>query len=292
MAIFDIPAWVKPHLYTGQNFDGLTATDIADLKHRLTGFAHTTPDVSIVIPAWNEQDNIYRALSSLAANKTNYKAEIVVINNNSTDRTQELLDMLGVRNYLQPIQGTPHARQMGLFKAKGKYHLCADSDTFYPPTWIDAMLQPMIKDNTIMGVYGRYSFIPPPGHSRLSLLPYEWLTGIMIRIRRMNREFINMLGFNMGFVTEVGRTTGGFEVSGVRKFDNARGSEYFVDEAEDGRMALNLQKKGKIKLITDERAKVFTSSRRLQAEGGIAKSFVNRFRLHTHRMKEYISGRK
>jgi len=101
-----------------------------------------------------------------------------------------------------------------------------------------------------------------------------------------------MLGFNMGFVTEVGRTTGGFEVTQVRKFDNALGSDYFVDEAEDGRMALNLQKKGKLKMVTDKGARAFTSSRRLVAEGGIFKAFTNRFRLHSGRLKEYISGKK
>ena len=292
MAIFDIPAWVKPHLFAGKNFDDLTAGEIAGLRERLVHFNHAKPAVSIMIPAWNEQDNLYRALSSLAANITERTVEIVVINNNSTDRTQELLDALGVRNYLQLVQGTPHARQMGLFKARGRYHLCADSDTYYPPTWIEAMLKPMLQNENILGVYGRYSFIPPPGHNRLSLIPYEMLTGIIIRIRRRKREFINMLGFNMGFVTEAGRTTGGFEVSQVRKFDNALGSEYFVDEAEDGRMALNLQKKGRIKMVTVKEARVFTSSRRLQAEGGLLQSFKNRFIIHGGRIKEYISGKK
>ena len=292
MGIFGIPAWVKPHLYEGKNFDDLSTEEVNDLRYRLSKFQYEEPEVSIVIPAWNEQNNIYRALSSLASNHTTQKVEIVVINNNSTDRTQEVLDKLGVRNYLQSIQGTPHARQMGLMKARGKYHLCADSDTYYNQHWIDAMLKPMKANSKIVGVYGRYSFMPLNGKSRLSLIPYEMITGILIRVRRINREFINMLGFNMGFVTEVGRTTGGFEVTQVRKFDNALNSDYFVDEAEDGRMALNLQKKGSLKLVTDKRATVFTSSRRLTAEGGLMQSFINRFKLHSGRMKEYVTGGK
>lgn len=289
MSLFSIPGWIKPHLYTNKKFTDLTEAELDDLKHRLEQFKHDQPDVSVMIPAWNEENNIYRALSSLSANSTSLKVEIVVINNNSTDNTQQVLDRLGVRSYLQPVQGTPHARQLGLMKAKGKYHLCADSDSFYPPRWIELMTKPLMKEDDIVGVYGRYSFVPPPGSGRLLLFVYEKITGVLVRIRKYNREYINVLGFNMGFITQVGRENGGFEVTEVRKFDNALGSEYFVDEAEDGRMAVNLKKKGKLKLVTHPAARVFTSSRRLMAEGGILKSFTNRAKLHTTKMSEYVS---
>lgn len=290
MSIFVLPGWIGQHLYTNKKFDDLTKTELEELKGRLSRFREEAPEVSVVIPAWNEENNIYRALSSLSASTTNYKVEIVVINNNSTDRTQMVLDTLGVRNYLQPEQGTPHARQMGLEKARGKYHLCADSDTFYPPDWIDLMVEPMKRNPEIVGVYGRYSFIPPEGYNRLGLWFYERITGILIRIRRRKREFLNVLGFNMGFVTQVGRETGGFKVTNVRKFDNAAGSDYFVDEAEDGRMAVNLKKRGRLQLVTAQKARVFTSPRRLMYDGGIWAAFKNRFRSQGKLMGEYITG--
>uniref|UniRef100_UPI0026EF42AF glycosyltransferase family 2 protein n=1 Tax=Pedobacter glucosidilyticus TaxID=1122941 RepID=UPI0026EF42AF len=176
MLYLKLPTWLKQHLYTQKGFADLSNTEIEDLKQRIKVFTHDTPDVSVVIPAWNEENNIFRAVSSLASNITNLKVEIIVINNNSSDRTQMVLDTLGIRSYLQPEQGTPHARQMGLYKAKGKYHLCADSDTFYPPRWIELMTKPMQENNDIVGVYGRYCFIPLPGGSRLALIPYEKLT--------------------------------------------------------------------------------------------------------------------
>jgi len=71
------------------------------------------------------------------------------------------LDEIGVRSYLESKQGTPHARQLGLEKARGKYHLCADSDTFYPPKWMDTMIAPMVKDTGIVGVL-RSLFVHPP----------------------------------------------------------------------------------------------------------------------------------
>ena len=149
MSLFALPKWITPHLFKDKKFDDLTAAEITDLQTRIAKFEDEKPDISVVIPAWNEENNIFRTLSSLSANITKYKVEIVVINNNSKDRTQEVLDTLGVRNYLQSVQGTPHARQMGLEKARGKYHLCADSDTFYPPQWIDLMVKPIPKIKSI-----------------------------------------------------------------------------------------------------------------------------------------------
>jgi glycosyltransferase involved in cell wall biosynthesis len=291
MSIFSLPGWLGPHLFKGKKFSDLTTAELTDLQTRIAKFKEEQPDVSVVIPAWNEENNIFRTLSSLSANQTNWKVEIVVINNNSKDNTQNVLDEIGVRSYLQPVQGTPHARQMGLEKARGKYHLCADSDTFYPPKWIDLMVKPMVEDTGITGVYGRYSFIPPEGQGRFGLWLYENFTGILVQIRKRKREYLNTLGFNMGFVTEIGRETGGFKVSQVRMFDNAAGSDYFVDEAEDGTMAVNLKKKGRLKLVLDPKARVFTSPRRLMYDGGIWAAFKNRFKSHGSGMGEYITGK-
>jgi glycosyltransferase involved in cell wall biosynthesis len=292
MMFSPLPDWIKTHLYPNKNFSDLSASEFQSLREKLKLFTSDSPDVSVVIPAWNEENNIFRSLSSIAATNTKRKVEIIVINNNSTDQTQDVLDKLGVRSYFEPKQGISFARQLGLLKAKGKYHLCADSDTFYPPSWIDLMLAPMVARNEVVGVYGRYSFMPLAQSGRFVLFIYESITGILVRIRKQKREHINVLGFNMGFVTQVGINNGGFIVKEVRKFHNELGSVDYVEEAEDGRMAVNLKKTGILKLVTDSKARVFTSSRRLAAEGGIVKSFKNRVQLHSNRMLEYFTGPK
>lgn len=291
MLFLSLPNWIRPHLFTDKKFQELTAEELTDIQTRVKKFKEDEPDVSVMIPAWNEQDNIFRTVSCLAASSTKLKVEVVVINNNSTDNTQQVLDKIGVRNYLQTIQGTPFARQMGLDNAKGKYHLCADSDTFYPPDWIDLMVAPMQKDNGITGVYGRYSFIPPKGGSRLGLIFYEWMAGIFVRIRQKNREYLNVYGYNMGFVTNIGRETGGFKVSGKRVYSNIVGSDY-NNEAEDGRMALNLKTKGRLQMVTGRDARVFTSPRRLLDDGSIFKAFINRAKVQLRGLKVYLGAKK
>ncbi|GGM87168.1 glycosyl transferase family A [Dyadobacter beijingensis] len=288
MSLLGLPKWILPHLFTNKRFEDLTEAEIQVLRERISRFKDETPEVSVVIPAWNEQNNIYRTLSSLSASNTRYKVEIIVVNNNSTDGTQHVLDTLGVRNYLQTVQGTPFARQMGLDHARGKYHLCADSDTFYPPSWIDLMVEPMVNNSRITGVYGNYAFIPPAGQGRLGLWFYEKFAGLMVQIRKKNREYLNVYGFNMGFVTEVGRRTGGFRVSGSRVYANIVGSD-FENEAEDGRMALNLKKEGDLKQVTSGKATVFTSPRRLLDDGSITNAFINRAKRQLQGMRDYLS---
>lgn len=287
MSIFYLPEWLNRHLFPNKKFQDLTTDELDDIRKRLSALNHTNPDVSVVIPAWNEENNIFRTLSSLASSDTTRKVEIIVVNNNSTDNTQYVLDNLGVRNYLQPVQGTPHARQMGLDMAKGKYHLCADADTYYPPAWIDLMVAPMEKDPNITGVYGTYSFIPPAGQGRFGLALYELLSEVIIRLRMRNREYMNVFGFNMGFVTETGRITGGFKVSGNRIYANVTGSDY-ANEAEDGRMALNLKTKGRLQRVTNPKARVFTSPRRLMDDGSIGKAFVNRAKRQLASLRQYF----
>lgn len=291
MHLFKLPLWINPHLFTGKKFSDLSKAELSDLKLRIKAFSSEQPDVSVVIPAWNEENNIFRAVSSIAANHTSFKVEIVVINNNSTDGTQKVLEELGIRNYFQPEQGITFARQMGLDRARGKYHLCADCDTLYPVDWINLMVKPMQENTGITGVYGRYSFLPPNGEGRFGLTIYETITGILVLIRKKNREYLNVLGFNMGFVTEAGRHPNGFSVVKSRKFNNAADSTDFVEESEDGRMAIHLKTKGRLKLVTNSKARVFTSPRRLLYDGGIFSAFKNRFKLHIKATTEYLSGK-
>lgn len=291
MNLFSLPAWIMPHLYPGKRYADLSHAEISHLKERLSNFNPPNPEVSVVIPAWNEADHIFRTLSSLASNLTPYSVEIVVVNNNSSDHTQAVLDELGVRSYFQPLQGIAHARQLGLESARGKFHLCADADTFYPPQWVSEMVRPMTENAEIVGVYGRYSFIPPEGQGRLFWFFYETIAGLLIRLRKANREHLNVLGFTMGFVTKFGLTGGGFNVKQVRKGNNTAGQADFVDESEDGRMAVNLKTQGRLMLVSSSKARVFTSSRRLISEGGLIKSFINRLKIHSSRFMEYFSGK-
>jgi cellulose synthase/poly-beta-1,6-N-acetylglucosamine synthase-like glycosyltransferase len=47
------------------------------------------PEVSIVMPAYNEEESIVNTLASLFTNKVNRTIEIIVFNNKSKERTEK-----------------------------------------------------------------------------------------------------------------------------------------------------------------------------------------------------------
>lgn len=286
--LFITPRWVKDII---RKREKTGAEYIAELKQRLSRFNPENPDVSVVIPAWNEGRNILSTLDSISKTETVLKCELIVVNNNSTDDTGNLLQQLGVKTIFEPRQGIAFARAAGLESAKGKYHLCADADTLYPPTWINSMVN-ALDETDIVCVYGRYSFIPSFGYSRLSLAFYEMAASVMIHFRKRKREFINVLGFNLGFVTGYAKFTKGFQMEKPRVFDNSETSDNYVSASEDGMLALRLKEIGRIKMNPSVDSRVWTMPRRLLKDGTLFKAVKKRLSLHGKRSIEYAVGAK
>ena len=129
MLQFRVPSWVNKHQFEYENADELSNRVVSTIVFGMKKLNSNNSIASIVIPVWNEEKNIARTLSSLAAQKTDYSFEVIVVNNNSTDGTQAVLDRCGVQSFFEPRQGIPWARQAGLEEARGKYILCADGDS-------------------------------------------------------------------------------------------------------------------------------------------------------------------
>ena len=161
MIYFTVPKWVKQHDVDFTNL-GNKAYLLKKIKRDLERYKVSNPKVSIVIPAYNEEKTLLRTLSSFSKMTHLYSAELIVVNNNSSDRTQEIIDLCGVKSVFETQQGISYARQAGLEVARGTYILNADSDSVYPPKWIDAMTE-VLENEAVVCVYGRYSFLPSKG---------------------------------------------------------------------------------------------------------------------------------
>ena len=257
-----LPKWVLDIVEIPREFDKLSEKFVISLKKDLSKFSTENPTVSIVMPVYNEEANLVQTLYSLSQLNLKHSAELIVINNNSTDRTQEILDTLGVKSFSQSKQGISYTRQLGLEMAKGKYHLCVDGDSIYHPSWLNEYVK-YLEDKSISVVYGPHSFIPLLGLSRRKYFAlYELITSHYFKLRRRNKEFLNVLGFNFGFRTEDGRKVGGFNISRPRW--------------SDGWMAMTLQDLGKIKFVKSDATRVWTTARRINADGSLVKAFVKR----------------
>lgn len=263
MRPISIPTYIEQLFKTNPKEIATTAL----IRERYGKIANQTPVVSIVIPAYNEEENILQTLLSLSNNETQWPVEIIVVNNNSKDRTAEMVMATGIPCVNEPKQGITNARNAGLAVAKGKYLLNADADTIYPKDWIEEMIKPLSTNENICSVYGRFSFIPIGSTGRFTYFFYEYFADFMRWLNKVFRdEAMNAYGFNSGF-----RREQGLEVEG---FNHPPGTN------EDGWLALKLREKGfgKLYYVTNINALVWTTDRRIQIDGGLWKGTWKRLK--------------
>jgi len=82
--------------------------------------------VSIVFPAYNEEGNIRKAVEEFFA--TGLVDEIIVVDNNSKDRTHEEARQTRARVVSETAQGYGHALRRGLREASGDLVIMAEPD--------------------------------------------------------------------------------------------------------------------------------------------------------------------
>jgi|GEM_PF-3417899 len=105
----------------------------------------TTPFVSVIIVTYNRQDTLEKALRSLfVQDYPQDKYEIIVVDDGSTDRTDNLVKRLQ-KDYpfvylKQEHKLSASARNLGIKKAKGEIICFLDSDCIAPSNWISSII--------------------------------------------------------------------------------------------------------------------------------------------------------
>jgi glycosyltransferase involved in cell wall biosynthesis len=97
---------------------------------------HRGLKLSVVIPCYNEEDGIRSVIESMPK----YVDEIVVVDNNSTDKTSEVARGLGAVVVFQPLKGYGAAYQAGLPAATGDVIATLDGDGTYPADEISILV--------------------------------------------------------------------------------------------------------------------------------------------------------
>ncbi|MDD5469625.1 MAG: glycosyltransferase family 2 protein [Candidatus Peribacteraceae bacterium] len=91
--------------------------------------------LSLVIPAYNEEAYIGACLESVMR-QTEKSDEIIVVDNNSTDRTAEILSRYPVRILKEEQQGMIPARNAGFNAAQYDIIARCDADDVLPGDWV------------------------------------------------------------------------------------------------------------------------------------------------------------
>jgi len=96
----------------------------------------TVPQISVLIPAYNEEKLIGRTLDSVHESFAAIPPrpyEVIVCDNNSTDRTAEMAAAKGAQVVTEPHNQIARARNTAAKSARGKWLIFLDGDTFLTP---------------------------------------------------------------------------------------------------------------------------------------------------------------
>ena len=120
------------------------------------------PSVSVVIPCLNDAEALRGCLASLAG-QTLQPAEIVVVDNNSTDQSARVAEEFGARVVFEPHPGIPAAAAAGYDAAASDIIARCDADCVLPPEWIKQLAEHFAADPGLAAVSGPgrfYGFAP------------------------------------------------------------------------------------------------------------------------------------
>ena len=226
----------------GKGLDELPDTVLDEIKNNLARQQSEEPLVSVVVIAYNEERRLPACLWSLSELQTKYPIEILGVNNNSKDRTEEVYRRLAIPYFNEPKQSPGFARRCGLEHARGKYHFCVDADTFYPPLYVDLMMTKLTLPG-VSCVSSFWSFFPDQNHSRWGLFLFELIRDIFLFVQHFKRPELCVRGMVFAFNADYARQV-------AIRTDIRRG--------EDGSLALSLKPFGKIAFLYNRKARPVT----------------------------------
>jgi glycosyltransferase involved in cell wall biosynthesis len=212
--------------------------------------------VSFVVPAYNEEALIGSCLAAITAevSRTGCQAEIIVVNNGSSDGTRPIaLAIAGVKVIDEPERGLVQARRAGCLAAEGEYIANIDADTVLTEGWLQTALAAFAHSPDLVALSGPYIHYDLPKPARL--VAAGFYRGVYI-VHLLSRIVAGagsvMQGGNFIVSRSALESAGGFNPD-------------FQFYGEDAELARRLAKVGKVKFTYALQA--FSSGRRLAGEG-------------------------
>lgn len=215
---------------------------IEGTRQRLEAMQSQEPLASIVVIAYNEETHLEACLWAISEIRCKYPVEVIGVDNDSKDRTAEIYQKAGIPYYTEYQHSCGYARRCGLQHSKGRFYFDVDSDTLYPPMYFELMIERLLRPG-VSCVSASWSYFPDEKHSKLGLTLFEMLRDLFLWIQHFKRPELSVRGLVFAYNADYGRQ-----------------EPYRVDliRGEDGSMAFNLKKYGRITFLWDRRARAIT----------------------------------
>lgn len=208
------------------------------------------PTISVIIPAYNEEKLIGKCIEALL--KQTYpkeKYEIIVVDNNSSDKTLEVAKKYDVRAFeYTKMNRVSAVRQFGASHARGNILAFMDADSFADPTWLKT-IERLLQNESYKAVCG----VALPHKASLPLkLAFEGFN----QVTRLNQLFGTVLPWGFNFAIK------------KSAFDHIGGYNTALKTYDDAEMGLRLKKYyGKQSIYYSQDLKVYTSTRKQEDVG-------------------------
>lgn len=117
--------------------------------------------ISFIIPAYNAEDTITRAIKSIADAGEDENYEIIIVENGSTDKTTEIIESFCQKNekirFIHSDKGVSKARNVALQVASGEWIVFVDSDDFLEEAAMETLQKNAGDSSVDFWVYGHKS---------------------------------------------------------------------------------------------------------------------------------------
>jgi glycosyltransferase involved in cell wall biosynthesis len=164
------------------------------------------PKISVVVCTFNGRRSLWECLDGLLRlDYPNY--EVVVVNDGSTDGTEQIAEKYGMRLITTENRGLSSARNTGLQAATGEIVAYIDDDAYPDPHWLRYVANTFMNSNHV-GVGGPN--IAPPGDGPIAECVAH-SPGNPVHILLSDTEAEHIPGCNMAFRKSALEAIGGFD---------------------------------------------------------------------------------
>ena len=136
---------------------------------------------SVTDPAYDAADTLEECLHALLDHTIpRWQYAVIVVNDGSTDRTEEFAKKYDVRLVSQPNQGRAEAKNAGIHAARGEFLLFIDADCAATKRWVEGIIAPFANQE-VVGVAGTLHTEQRNIVARFTQIEYETKYEIMAR---------------------------------------------------------------------------------------------------------------